>query len=82
MLIFYKGLCKLLLNLNFVYIYMRRVFVKVVEDIKVELRITNYSNNYKVLLLNHCVILIQFGIYRSTSSSKGSIRSKVGSQML
>ena len=58
MLIFYKSLSKLLLNSNFVYTYIKRVLVKVLKYIKVKLRITNYSNNYKVLLFNYFVILV------------------------
>jgi hypothetical protein len=82
MLVFHKGLYKLLLNSNFMCISIRRVFVKVVEYIKFKSRIINYSNNYKVLLLNHFVVLVQFSIYRSRSLSKGGICSKIGSQKL
>jgi hypothetical protein len=82
MLVFCKSLCKLLLNPNFVCICIRRVFIKIVKDIKVESRITNYSNNCKVLLLNHFVVLIQFGRCRSTSLSKSGICFKMGPQKL
>jgi hypothetical protein len=72
----------MLLNPNFMRICMMRVFIKIVEYIKVELRITNYSNNSKVLFLNHFVVLIQFGRCRSIGLSKSGICSKIGPQKL
>ena len=57
MLVFCKSCYKLLLNLNFVCICIRRVFINIVEYIKAKSRITNYSNNCKVLLLNHFVVI-------------------------
>ena len=73
---------KLPLNPNFVCICMRRVFIKIVEYIIVESRIISCNNNCKVLLLNHFIVLIQFGRCRSMGLSKSGICSKMGPQML